>query len=209
MKEIRLGLGVGQADFASALGTDAGTLSKWESGIRAIPLAAVIRVADLAPAERKKQWLDAAGLNAPEEKPHRSKDFRRIHLLKSAAVLGTLDAMKEAEQELAFEIPRQWLPAGGEMQAIRVPDGGMSPMLAKGAIAIVDVSRRKPDELLNTLVVSRDGEGEHIRWLRRELGQYVLLPHELREFPMKALDTRRHYGLLGQVVLWLGRPPEM
>lgn len=171
-----------------------------------MPLAAVLSVADMAPAERRKEWLDAAGLSSPEVKAKRNALLtRKVPVLKDAAVIGTLEASLQSNIEQTLEIPVPWLPRDGVLQAIRAPDDGMSPKIDKGFIVIVDISKREVGRLADTLVVVRDSEGVFIRCLQRLLGQDVLMPSDPQRHPIKALDTRRHYGLVGEVVLWVGR----
>jgi transcriptional regulator with XRE-family HTH domain len=209
LKELRLKFAFGQIEMAGLLGVDQASLARWENGARPIPVSTVLKAAEIAPPELKDMWLEAAGAVSPGPKWQRPAEVRQIPLLKDAQTVGTAKANDEDEWERTFEVPKDWLPKDGVLQAIRTPDDGMSPMIERGFVAIVDVSIRQAEQLKNTLVVCRDGEGVCIRWLRRELGQYVLMPLDPRRNPMKALDTRRHYGLVGEVVLWLGRLVEM
>jgi transcriptional regulator with XRE-family HTH domain len=206
LREMRLALTFGQVAFAKALGTDAGTLSKWERGVLPIPAAAVLKIMEIAPQEEKHTWLQAAGLSIWDQ-PVAS---RRIPLLKDATAVGTPRADDEDEIKLIFELANDLLPReAGRLQAAYTPDDGMSPMLGKGRVAIVDVSERRPEKLLTFLVLSCDDEGVYVRWLRRQLGEYVLFSNDLEKYPLKRLDTRRNCGLIGRVVLWLGSQIEI
>lgn len=169
-----------------------------------------MKVVDLAPIERRQKWLDAAGLAAPGEKRKANAALiRKVPILKDAAALGTLRASHAKEIERIWEVPKDWLPAEGILQAIRAPaDGAMRPLIEKGYIVVVNVERRDPKVLVNTLVVVRNKEGVCIRWLRRDMGLDLLMPLDLRHHTMSALDAKEGSSLVGEVVLWVGKPLE-
>jgi transcriptional regulator with XRE-family HTH domain len=207
LKEIRTLLGKGQAEFAELFGVNQSQLARWEGNDRPMPLSAVMQVAGIAPVEKKKEWLDAAGLVGPNEDSKRKADGRSVPILKDAAAIGTLKAAQAKEIEKIWDVPRDWLPSSGVLQAIRAPDDGMQPVIGKGYLCVVDVSARDARRLVNKIVIARDERGVYIRWLRRDLGQDILQP-ENRQHPLKALDARKNFGLIGEVVLWVGKLAE-
>jgi SOS-response transcriptional repressor LexA len=201
-----------QASFSRALGVDISSLQKWEQGQRDLPIAALLRVIDVAPTEQKKGWMDAAGLTGPVAKAKKNQRYvHPIPVLKDVSALGTSRASQREEVEFILEIPRQLLlslPAGSVLYAIRAPDEAMNPAIEKGFIVVVDVSQRDPARLRDRMVVTRDREGVVISWLRRDMGLDVLMPIDLRHFTMKALDAKQGRTLVGAVVLWVGKPTE-
>jgi len=215
LKEMRLGLGLGQIAFANALDVDQGSLAKWESGARPIPLPAILRIADIAPIENKKGWLEAAGLSAPQAKPKKNDGLvRPVPVLKDAAILGTVRASRPEEHEFIWEVPGHLLlslPAASVLYAIRARDkNGMDPLIEKGFLVAVDVSQRDPKLLRgphDRMVVFRDWEGVSIRWFRRDMGLDLLVPYDLNRHNMKVLDPKQGIALVGAVVLWMGKPP--
>lgn len=206
LKEMREALGLGQVAFAKVFDVKQSQIARWETGDRPMPLVAVLKVAEIAPPERKDGWLRAAGISAPK-KEKRDSSVREVRVLRDSSALGTIRATYEEEIEFTWEIPQQLIPVkGGVLQAIRVPDDGMSPILERGFVAVIDITQRDPRKLVNSMVVTRDKEGVAIRWLRRDMGLDLLIPNDLQRHTMQALETGR--ALAGAVVLWTGKPEQ-
>lgn len=132
--------------------------------------------------------------------------LRHIPLLRDAAAAGTPRAIDEREIERLIPLPRDFVPRAGTLFAIKVKGDSMDPILLEGHIAIVDVDKRDPKQLVNCMVVARD-DGITIKWLREDDGEFLLVPHHVSvRHPVRRL--RRGTEIVGLVVKWIGQPPK-
>ena len=208
LKQFRQARVLGQIQFAQILGVDQGSLAKWEKGIRPMPVSAILKMVELAQTiEEKDDWLQHAGISLQDSADDPSPRMaRQVPLLKNAASLGTAEAQREEGIERIWSIPKDWLPKRGEIYAVKVDDESMSPILEPGFVVVVDVSKRDEKLLVNKMVVTKDEEGVKLRWLRRDLGMYLLIPQDLQRHPISGLSTQRGQGIVGEVVMWTGWP---
>ncbi len=234
---LKESLGVkNQIDFAAALGTDQGTVSKWLNG-KSRPLPeTLIEIANLAEGADKLFFLEEAGL-APEffagspmlreiqeattqvvAKTLRegSPTFEAltvkdepftIHLLNNPKKLGAPDALQAPNVELALSLPSTWFPRGSDVQAVRF-SGQLSPFIGGDMIALVDVSRSDPDRLLGCIVAVRTPTGAEPMTLRKDGATYFLVPlHEDAEHRVRLLKRTGAWSIVGRVLKWIGDAP--
>jgi SOS-response transcriptional repressor LexA len=206
LKELRLMTGLGQIAFAQFLGVDQGSLAKWETGARPLPAAVIMAIVDSLPdMAQKDDWLKHAGVRL-QNPP--SSSTREVPLLRDAAACGTSRAMDENEIERILCFPRDLLPPGGSLYAIKVTGDSMSPILEEGYIALVETTQREVKTLENCMVVARDGDAVTVKWLRKQDTMYLLVPqHTSQRHPVVVWTSGENRAIVGQVVKWICEPP--
>lgn len=137
--------------------------------------------------------------------------LRHIPLLRDAAAAGTPRAIDEKDIERLIPMPRDFVPRGGTLYAIKVRGDSMEPLLLDGHIVIVDVEKRDPKTLVNCMIAARDEDGVTIKWMREDEGEFLLIPnhvsvrHQVRRLRRRGGDI----SIIGLVVKWIGAPPRV
>ena len=197
-------MGLGQIAFAKALEVDQSLLAKWENGKRPVPLAVLLRLADVVPSDEKAVWLKMCGAPMKEETDGLTVV---IPVLRDAAAAGNPIVVSEARKNSPLVLPRS-LIQGNNLCAIPVRGTSMEPMLYEGFLAIVDLSQRAATELVNKMVLARIDDGVTIKVLQRSRsGSNLLMPLNVNadNLPMELPGERG--AILGRIVKWIGEPP--
>lgn len=209
IRELRKSLGKNQGEFGRMLGVSQSAVSNWEIGTD-VPapriLAALAEMtADIA---LRSELLDRAGFKEVKAAvPQQREDLRSIPLLSDPAAAGTNRVIDEREIEKHLLLPREWFHRGGELFALKIKGDSMAPIIDDGYIVIVDTGQRDPKKLLNRMVAARDGDGVTIKWLRRDVGVYLLLPQNISpRHQVRVLSSDAGHGIVGEVVKWIGEP---
>ena len=172
------------------------------SGTGAVPVA----VAEEA--VRKAKEDRAAELTASDFIQGLTNESRSVPLLRDPAAAGSPLAVRDGDVEQIIQLPRQWLPRGGKLFALRVSGDSMSPILLDGHVVIVDVSKNEAAKLVQHMVAARDSDGVTIKWLRKEADIYMLVAqHTAPEYGVRFLKPLGDFDLVGEVVMWIGQPP--
>lgn len=137
--------------------------------------------------------------------------IRHVPLLKDSAAAGTPRAVDDKEVERLIGVPKDWLPRGGHLYAVKVVGDSMSPLLETGYVVILDVSQTDPEPLIDRMVAAKiDGELT-IKWLRHDpkTGMYLLVPqHTSQRHPIRLFNKKtRDVSIVGEVVSWTAWPP--
>ena len=86
----------------------------------------------------------------------------------------------------------------------------MSPLLEEGYVAIVNVARTEIGGLVDRMVLARDEEGGvTVKWLRKQGTLYLLVPQNTSpRHPIRVLQSKNDGAILGEIVRWVGEPPQ-
>jgi SOS-response transcriptional repressor LexA len=207
VRDLRERLGLGQIAFAQALGIDQAAIARWEKDTRPLPVRMVLKIAEIAPEDERAWWLGRAGVKAQTVATD-EKDIRHIPLLRDAAAAGTPRAINEKEIESVLAFPRELLPRGGKLTAIRISGDSMAPILNEGYIVMIDELENDIHNLVERMVAARDAEGVTIKWLRKSGKHYVLVPqHITPRHQVYVIDRESNFDIVGAVVKWIGEPP--
>jgi SOS-response transcriptional repressor LexA len=229
-------LRMSQTDFAAALNVGQGNVSKWERGTNK-PLPDVfVRIAGLVSGADKLFFWEAAGLRSeyfmgtaektmPSElvrattqviaesyapigdRSNKTAEAVLVPLLSGSAAAGNPRSISERDIDQYLPCPKYLLPKGGAIVAVKVSGDSMAPIVDDGYMVFVDISKREPDKLINKMVAASDADGVTIKWLRRDLGHYLLVPHNVSQrHPVRVLNTQAGWGIVGEVVKWIGQP---
>lgn len=214
VKAARKSLGLTQGALAAALGSSQDAVSRWERAIDSPPTKAHIVLAQLVPEEQRSFWLDLSGasnlvLVHPEHQGAADHGIRGITVLKDAAAAGTPRAIDEKEHDFNLALPSHLLPMGGKLYGLKIDGDSMEPSLRNGFIAIVDVAKRNPRELVDQMVAARDEEGGvTVKYLRKQGKLYLLVPENTSlRHPVRVIQPGDDVGIVGAVVKWIGEPP--
>ena len=205
MLEARKTVGFTQLQLAQLLGTSQATVARWEKGTDSPPGPAFAAIADLVTEDQRPFWLDLAGLPVPERQT--PTHAREVPLLKDPAAAGTPRVLDENEIEAVIPFPRDWLPRGGKLYAVRVAGDSMSPILNDGYVVLIDTTQRDPKKLVEKMVAAREGDGVTIKWLRHADGVYMLQPqHSSARHQVRVMKSESDHSIVGAVVMWIGQP---
>ena len=229
-------LKMSQTDFAEALKVGQGNVSKWERGANR-PLPDVfVKIAGLVSGTDKLYFLEEAGLPSeyfmgtaektmPSEivrstkrviaesyapigdRTYKTAEAALVPLLSGAVVAGNPHNIDEDEIEQYLPYPKHMLPTEGTIVAVRVSGDAMAPIIDEGYTVFLDISKRDPKRLVNKMVAIKDGDAITIKWLRRDVGLYLLVPQTVSQrHPVRVLNMESGSGIVGEVVKWLGHP---
>jgi SOS-response transcriptional repressor LexA len=203
---VRKALGYTQTQFAQALGVSQANVAKWESGKLNPPGQIFAAIARMAPEEEQAWWMKLAGV--VQMQPPEDEVMRTIPLLRDSSAVGTPRSGAQAEIEAMLSLPRFMLPRGGKITAFHVKGNAMAPYIHDGYIVLVDETQRDPGKLVNKMIAARDDEGVSVKWLRQDVGYYLLVPERVTaKTPVRVLKKEDGWGILGAVVKLLGDPP--
>jgi len=212
IRELRKSAGMNQSEFGKSFGVSQVAVSNWEKDADKPSVPILARLANMTTDEElRADLMHHAGL-VIEMKSNRPKeavpeDIREVILLRDSVAAGTARALDEREIEKVLRLPREWFHPGGEIFALKVSGDSMAPIIEEGYTVFVDTAKRDPKKLVNKMVAARDGEGVTIKWLRRDVGLYLLVPHNVTpRHPVRVLNSEPGWGIVGEVVKWVGQP---
>lgn len=223
VRSLRKSLGLKQPQFSKLVSTQLfpvsqSLVSRWESGERIPPAPALSRMAKLAPDQEQQWWRDraamVAGIDQPSESNVTSQSKQRISSASGLIIpvinpkrLGDLGPVSAANVELEMRLPSSWFPMGGEIRAVRLRESPISPVVAGEYLAILDVSRRDPDRLVDCVVATRTPDGIAARWLRKDADVYFLQSVNDLSAPPRVLRHDGEDSIVGQILKWIGDAP--
>ena len=210
VKTLRKALRYSQKQLADAIDVSQSNVAKWETGFLIPPGQICVKLSKLAPEEDRAWWMAQAGVTIEKKQDGDESRVRRIPLLRDATAAGTPRAVDEREIEEMVVFPRRWVPSGGTLYAIRVEGDSMSPLLEEGYVAIVNVARTEIGGLVDRMVLARDEEGGvTVKWLRKQGTLYLLVPQNTSpRHPIRVLQSKNDGAILGEIVRWVGEPPQ-
>jgi transcriptional regulator with XRE-family HTH domain len=218
LRSLRKSRGLNQSQFAKLLGVSQSSVAKWESGDLTPSAPCFVQMSELAEAKDRQWWRDraaaAAGFQhaqgneiAPRSDAVPNREARMISLINPAKV-GDLGSVSSTFVEAQLRLPASWFPMGGEIRAVRVHDHPISPAVSGEFIAIVDISRRDPDRLVDCVVATRAVDGIAPHFLRKNRDVYFLQPLQPDSGQVRVL---RHDdgedSIIGQILKWIGNAP--
>jgi len=206
LRAARRSLGYTQNQLAEVLGSSQGAITRWERAIDSPPISAISILARIVPQEQKAFWFSAGAIS--DNRWDGVSGMRQIPILRDAAAAGTPRDVDEREIDFTLSFPSKMLPNSGRIIGVRVVGDSMSPILEEGYIALIDVTRRKADELVGRMIAARDKDGVTLKWLRRQSKDlYLLLPHNTSQrHPVQVIEPGGEWSLIGEVVKWIGEP---
>lgn len=232
---LRKKLGMNQQEFAAAISTAQGNVSKWENGDHKPTPDMLTRIATLAPDVDKFYFLEEAGIPSsffmeglgkalPKEMvkaaesvitrvmspggSERKIEIVMVPLLSQAVAASNPLTINEKDIEQVIPMLSSWLPRSGKIFAIYVPDDSMSPMLYEGNLVLIDVSKTNPKKLIDHMTATRVGDIVTIKWLRSDERFFMLVPQNLSmHHQVKVLGPGEDWNIVGEVVKWIGTPP--
>jgi SOS-response transcriptional repressor LexA len=206
LRAVRRSLGLTQIELAQLLGSSQGAITRWERAIDTPPVPVFLLLAELAPEDQRAFWIELSGGRSLERETV-TGNVRSIPLLKHAAAAGTPRAVEEDEIERVIALPKDWLPRGGSLVAVKVKGDSMSPILETGYIVVVDITRRDPKALVGSMVIAREDNEVTIKWLRSDQDVYMLVPHHTTQrHPVRVYPKGKGLHIVGEVVNWTGWP---
>jgi SOS-response transcriptional repressor LexA len=118
--------------------------------------------------------------------------------------------MEHAAVEEILFIPRQWCPHPNSTFCLRIQGRSMHPVLDDGYVVAVDSYCVDPSCLEERMVAARDPGGAiTVKWLRKVGDDYMLMPQDTApEYPPVRMTGESGWGLMGEVIWWIGRPPK-
>ncbi len=133
--------------------------------------------------------------------------IRHVPLLRDSAAAGPGRVVNEKDITRMVPFPADWLSNSGELYMLSVEGDSMDPIILDGHKVIVDISKRNPAELVNSMVAA-DNDGITIKWLREDNGDYLLVPNHVSvRHPVRRLKPGSGITIVGEVVNWIGHPP--
>lgn len=210
IRQLRKSLGMNQTEFGHALAVTQVAVSNWEkeSGDTPAPKTLAVLAEMTSDPVLRAEFLERAGFREKRTSgPPHQEEFRAISLLSDSAAAGTNRVVDEREIEKVLLLPREWFHRGGELFGLKVTGDSMAPIIEEGYIVVVDTSQRDPKKLVNKMVAARDGDGVTIKWLRRDVGLYLLIPQNVSpRHQVRVLSSDSGFGIVGEVVKWIGQP---
>jgi SOS-response transcriptional repressor LexA len=208
VKALRKARGWNQVQLAELTGVSQGQVSLWEKGINRPSPAVLALLARHADDADRAMWVAEAGMSQFIEADDES-EMRHVPVLKDAAAAGTPRAVDPANIELQLTLPRRWLPRSGKLFALHVKGDSMAPVVNDGYLVLVNVSERRPSELVGRMVAARDSDGGvTIKWLRKDDDMFFLVPQNTSErHPIRMLRDEGDWSIVGEVVKIIGDPP--
>jgi SOS-response transcriptional repressor LexA len=212
IKQLRVALGLTQAQFAERCEVKQATVAGWEKdegNDRPGPVA-LVRIARLAPESERDWWHERAQLKEfTDAYAPRSASVLRVPLFKDkiAAGAGREIANTESERDLAF--PKEWFPSGSKIVALQVEGDSMAPLIMSGYYVLIDVAETDIKRLVGHMVAARAPHGCTVKWLRKWGKFYQLMPqHVSEDYPAPIISEENwdEYGIIGRVVRWIGEP---
>ena len=234
---VRVKLGMSQAQFSKALKTGQGSVSKWEKATNRPTPDMLARIAVLAPDADKFFFLEEAGIpkefffgtmhetmtqemisaagsvvsqafEIKKSVPPQEIAATLVPLLRDPIAAGNPRSIDEADVGGYVPMLAAWLPKGAIPYAFRIVGDSMWPVLAEDYIAIVDVTKRDPKNLIEHLVLARVGEGCTAKWLRHNNKHYTLVPQNASpRHEVRVMNDDDDWAILGEVIRWIGAPP--
>jgi SOS-response transcriptional repressor LexA len=189
-------------------------LSNWETGKNPPGATTYLRMAKLAKPDERRWFISqaqnettslAVEVIGAQTAIKGYKHLRSIPVFRDAAAAGTPRAIDEREIEYSLQLPGELLPRGGELHGLKVEGNSMSPFIETGYIVIVDVERKKVEELIGRMVVAREMEAVTIKWLRKIGDGYKLVPQN-PSTRNPELILAGSVEIVGEVVKWIGQP---
>ncbi len=216
-------LALSQNALAKRLEVDQSNISRWEKSIASPEPEHLLKLAMLLPGRVEGLWfIEAAGVpqeyldgtggfsstRIPTEfwtlqAAERRREALYVPLLRDAAALGTPRALDDGEIESFIPIDKTWAPSPSALMAIRFNGESMAPLIADGAIVIVDTTRHDPRRLVDRIVAVRDQEGLTIKRIRRHGDALMLVPQNADRFPIVVLRPNEGWSIVGMVVNWI------
>lgn len=213
IKDLRKSKGLTQPDLAALCGVSQASVSQWESENdkrNSIPTSkSLLKLSELAPESERQFWRDLAAeqvgfdLEASDISglPSFSQKLRLVPLLKEGSKVDALGVLSPNDIERELHFPEQWFPGGGVIRALHVQGKGMEKL-----IALVDISRKDPGQLIGSLVATRTTTGIEVHWLGRNKNALVLLPFHPNQ-PVILLQESGEDSLVGFVCCTVGDGP--
>ena len=211
VREVRRSTGLNQAEFGKQFGVSQAAVSNWENDTDKPSPQVLTQLAEMThDPDIVGQFIDASGMRhfiaqAKSSGKQNTTSTREIVQLRDANAAGTPRAFDKSEADKILHLPSDWFASGGHVFAFRIGDDSMAPVIEQGYLVFVDTSRREPPSLVDRMVVVRDDQVT-IRWLQRDRNQYFLVPHHTSRSPVRLLSRDAGRGIVGEVVMWVGRP---
>jgi SOS-response transcriptional repressor LexA len=213
ISRLRKFLNLKQIPFARRLSVDQGAVSKWEAGKNRPEPSTFVRLAGLAHGVEKRWFLEQAGV-ADVSSPEPTKTRKRIDdrlvwvpLLHDPVGAGLLRNVSEIDVDREIPFAADLMPNGGKLRAFKVSGDSMAPIINDGYVIVVDAAQRDPRKLVGQMVAAREDDGITIKWLRKDKGEYLLVPqHVSPRIDVRIMRAEDDWGIVGVVVKWIGYP---
>lgn len=205
LKALRDTTGLGQIAFAERIDVDQSSLVRWEKEQRAIPVSALLKLAEVAPQDEKQFWLKKAGIALPESKakmrrPSARTVFAQVPLVSNPAGAGRgfLHDSEEIEGEL--RLPRDLVTE--KMACIRISGSSMEPVIPNKSIVAIDGRQIDPRRLIGSIVaVQHNIEGVIVKRLLQHEGALVLVSENPLFAPI--IFDPRIWRVAGKAAWWI------
>ncbi len=219
LRELRTAkLSMDQRDFAKLIGISQSVLSKWESGKYSPPKMALMKIGDVPGADRAWWYKQAGSVIIPRESwaqamrkatERTSPLVSLIPLMSDAAAAGGGLVVSDHSVEKMLPLPKEWMPRGSDMRALRVSGDSMEPLVKHGYIVLVDLNQSTKEKLVGCMIAARQGDEVTVKWLREDRGVYMLVPENASgSTPVRVIREDEDWAIVGAVVRWIGEPPK-
>ncbi len=211
IRDLRKSRALTQVQFAQIVGVRQSALARWEGGIDRPTAKTLLKISEMVSESERQWWRDQAaeqsGFKDSMPLPQvTDESLRMIPLLRDPVSAGVPRLTDEREVVRHIGFPREWLQPGGDLVALKIQGDSMNPLLANGFIVIVDLSKRRKEELVGKIVVARLDEEITIKKLQVVSGVYFLEPQNPEYEPM-VIKRGSGWEILGPVVKWIGDSP--
>jgi len=187
-------------------------ISRWEKGLDRPSPKSLLKISQLATdpevVDKLRYASGVSDLAAPGKTPAASP-IREIPLVAGSVAAGVGRAISGRDIEATLTFPREWLPRGGNIVAVRVTGDSMTPILDDGYIVLIDTAQRDPKRAVERMVAARDGDGITIKWLRQDGDIYMLVPnHTTPRHAVRIMRAEGNASICGVVVKIIADPPK-
>jgi SOS-response transcriptional repressor LexA len=226
--KLRKRMGMNQVQFSNRLGVSQSMVSRWENGEFRPEAQDLIRIGELASNigelpfyffeeagvprgyfNGEKKWK---GLLPPNELLAVALEARSeaalIPLLSEPAAAGSPREVIEKSIQSILPVPREWVPRGASLVALKVVGDSMADLILDGFIVLVDTAQQDPRKLVGRMVAARSANGVTVKWLRKDRDIFMLVPqHVSLRHQVVIVRSDEDFGLVGAVERWIGAPP--
>jgi transcriptional regulator with XRE-family HTH domain len=121
--------------------------------------------------------------------------------------LETPANLSRAQVDQILTVPLDWAHNTTSLIGIRVEGDSMSPIIADGSIVIVDTSVTQREKLYKKIIIASHRDfGLRVAWLLQAGNAEILAP-ENQKYPLKEINGKAHWMIVGEVLWWVSRPP--
>jgi transcriptional regulator with XRE-family HTH domain len=115
--------------------------------------------------------------------------------------------LSRAPVDHILTVPLEWARNTTSLIGVTVEGDSMSPLISNGSILIVDTSVTQHDKLYRKIVIASHRDfGLRVAWLQ-QAGNVEILAPENQHYPLKEINGKTHWVIVGEVLWWVSRPP--